>query len=151
VEILIGLCFLGGMAIFGLVFCIAIVMLIRRLMRSPTSGGASPFAGMRAWMPLGNLLTNGTPARAILLAVDSTGTRTAYYGQRCEVRGAYIDIEVPGVPPYEMQTSLYIPTNLVRDALPGSTMEIRIDPSNQNKVLVVGPDVGYTQGAVRTS
>jgi hypothetical protein len=98
-----------------------------------------------------NLATGGTPARGILLSVSSTGTRTQYYGQRCEIRGAVVDVEVPGLPPFEIRTQLYIPTNLVRDVLPGSTVELRIDPSNQTKVLVIGPDVGYTQGAVRTA
>jgi hypothetical protein len=102
------------------------------------------------WMGSG-LLGNGVPARAILLGVASTGSRRSYGGQRFEVRSARVDIEEPGVHPYEIDTQIYIPSNLVRDALPGSTMEVRVDRANPNTVVIVGPDVGYTQGAVRTS
>lgn len=96
-------------------------------------------------------LANGKPARAILLQVDSTGWKRSYGGVRYEIRNARVDIEEPGELPYEIQTQIYIPGNLVRDALPGSTMEVRVDRNSQNMVVIVGPDVGYVQGAVRTS
>jgi hypothetical protein len=99
----------------------------------------------------GGPLANGTPARAILLSVASTGWRRNYSGFRYEVRDARVDIEEPGVPPYELAIQLYIPGNLVRDALPGSTMEVRLNRGDRRMLVVVGPDVGYTQGAVRTS
>ena len=92
---------------------------------------------------------NGKPARAILLYVDSVGVWKRNNGQRFDVRNASIDIEEPNGAPYVMDNaSLHTPPNLVRDALPGSTMEVRI---RGNRVFIVGPDVGYAQGAVRTS
>ncbi len=93
--------------------------------------------------------SGGKPARAILLYVDSVGVWKRNNGQRYDVRNASIDIEEPNGAPYVMDNaSLHTPPNLVRDALPGSTMEVRI---RGNRVFIVGPDVGYAQGAVRTS
>lgn len=158
-EILIGLCFLAALALFGGLTLLAFILAAVRLMRGPTTGaapGAAPGPGLfgglnlRSWIPSG-LLSSGTPARGILLAVASTGTRTTYYGQRCEIRRARVDIEARGMAPFVIDTNVYIPTNLVRDVLPGSTMELRINPTNQTMVLVVGPDVGYAQGSVRTA
>lgn len=96
-------------------------------------------------------LASGTPARGIMLQVSSTGTRTTYNGLRYEIRSARVDIEITGYAPYEANTNVYIPTNLVRDVLPGSTMELRVDSTNRAMVLVVGPDVGFAQGTVQTT
>lgn len=97
------------------------------------------------------LRTNGTPARGIMMSVSTTGRRANNNGQRYEIRSARVDIEADGMSPFEINTDVYIPGNLVRDVLPGSTMELRIDPSNQGYVLVIGPDVGFAQGTVRTA
>lgn len=97
------------------------------------------------------LRTNGTPARGIMMSVSMTGRRASYNGQRYEIRSARVDVEADGIAPYEINTDVYIPGNLVRDVLPGSTMELRIDPSNPGWVIVIGPDVGFAQGVVRTS
>lgn len=149
-EVLVALCvFIGALLVGGGMFIAFVVAVIAAVRKSGTASLTMP--SLRAWLPVGSLLSGGTPARGIMLAVASTGTRTTYYGQRCEVRQARVDIEVRGVAPFELQTNVYIPSNLVRDVLPGSTMELRINPSNYAMVLVVGPDVGYAQGAVRTA
>ena len=98
VEIAVGLCVVIGFLLAGgllfIALVIGVVMAARgRSVKSPFSG-----QGIRSWINRGNLLASGTPARAILLSVASTGTRTSFYGQRCEIRNAYVDIELPGVP-----------------------------------------------------
>lgn len=143
--ILLAATIIGGLMVIAFVF--AIISVVRGQRGKPMFGGKS----LRAWIQSGNLIVAGTPARGIVLAVAPTGTRTSYYGQRCEMRGARVDVEIPGIMPYEIQTTLYIPTNLVRDVLPGSTMELRVDRTSASKAYVVGPDVGYAQGAVRTA
>ena len=83
----------------------------------------------------------GTPARGILLAVASTGTRA---GNNQESRQVTIDIEIPGQPPYEARTVATFPTCLRGDVLPGATVELRVNPSNRNApVSIVGPGVGF--------
>jgi hypothetical protein len=96
-------------------------------------------------------LENAVPARGILLSVAITGTRTRHRGQRYEIRQCRVDVEPSGFAPYEVTANVYIPSTLVRDVLPGSTMEVRVDSGNLQNVLVIGPDVGYAQGSVRTS
>lgn len=150
-EIIVGLCFLIGVAIVG---GLVVVALIFALVRAVRSSATTPFgAGASFGSVLSNrgMLSNGTPARGILLSVASTGTRTTYKGQRYEIRRGRVDIEAQGMRPYEIDTNVYIPSNLLRDALPGSTVELRITPSDQSKVVVFGPDVGYTQGTVRSA
>ena len=93
---------------------------------------------------------NGTPARGILLAVDSYSTkiempgpavsRTGVLMPRYVRRGVTTDVEVPGKPPYEVTTSVVIPTNLDRDVLPGASVELRV---SGNKIAIVGPGAGF--------
>ena len=154
-EILGALCVFIAALLIGVVFFVAILFIVIRAIRGamtgPTGAGfVNPLVGSSP-VPRGSLLASGTPARGILLAVASTGSRANYFGMRCEIRRARVDIEAQGVRPFELDTNLYIPTTLVRDALPGSTVELRINPRDQSMVLVVGPDVGYAPGAVRTS
>ncbi len=118
------------------------------IVRSGTNNNLSQMPASSGGLNLG-FQGNGKPARAILLYVDSVGVSRRYNGQRFDVRNASIDIEEPNGAPYVIDNvSLHVPSNLVRDALPGSTMEVRI---NGNRVFVIGPDVGYAQGAVRTA
>jgi hypothetical protein len=95
------------------------------------------------------LARNGTPARGILLAVASMpGTSVGTGFNKLQSRQVTIDIEVPGQPPYELETTLLIPLNLVRDVLPGATVELRVGARNQ--VVVVGPGVGFNASTLMT-
>ena len=96
-------------------------------------------------------LEKAVPARGIMLNVPIIGRRTRHRGQRFEIRSCRVDVEPQGFAPYEVTADVYIPSNLVRDVLPGSTLEVRVDSSNLGNVLVIGPDVGYAQGSVRTA
>jgi hypothetical protein len=97
------------------------------------------------------LVANGIPARGILLQVSALGTKTGTVARRFEVRSVYIDVEVPGKPPYETAASPLIPVNLVRDVLPGATVELRVDPKDPTKMAIVGPGTGFVQQALRTT
>jgi hypothetical protein len=97
------------------------------------------------------LLANGIPARGILLMVASTGTKLGTPSRRYEVRQVYIDIEIPGREPYEINANPAIPINLVRDVLPGATVELRVDPKNPANIAIVGPGTGFVQQALRTA
>lgn len=136
----------------GLIFGFMVFMFVAFFVAmNGNRGGQSNFGGGLFGGGVYALASNGMPARGIMLSVSATGRRTSSSGQRYEIRSARVDVEAPGQPPYEIRTDVYIPSNLVRDVLPGSTMELRIDPSNPGSVLVIGPDVGFAQGVVKTS
>lgn len=135
----------------GLFVGFVIFMVVAFIVASSGNRGQSSWQGSFGSGGMSGLLATGTPARGIMLTVSSTGTRTTYNGVRYEVRSALVDVEVTGFAPYESNTSVYIPTNLVRDVLPGSTMELRVDTTDRSRVIVVGPDVGFAQGTVQTS
>ena len=91
------------------------------------------------------LLQRGTPARGILLKVNSQrnarGTLTqGYY----ELRSVTIDVEIPGQSPYQVDCMISVPANLCRLILPGATLELRVDTSVQNSVAVFGPGVALS-------
>src|ERR1700752_3825294 len=104
------------MSIITFGFLILVFFVIRAMVRAARGMGQG-FGG--------SLGLGGTPARGILLAVASTGTRS---GTNQESRRVTIDIEVPGQPPYEVTTVATFPTCLRGDVLPGATVELRVDP-----------------------
>lgn len=97
------------------------------------------------------LLATGIPARGILLAVSRVGTKTGTLSRRFELRDVVIDVEIPGQPPYEVSATPVIPINFVRDVLPGSTVELRLDPNNPSRMAIIGPGTGFVPTAIRTA
>ena len=95
------------------------------------------------------LARNGTPARGILLEVSAIPGQSVGIGlAKLQARQVTIDVEVPGQPPYELATTLLIPLNLVRDVLPGATVELRV--GRRNQIVVVGPGVGFNASLLNT-
>jgi hypothetical protein len=94
------------------------------------------------------VLRNGTDARGIILSADRTATSKAILnGVRYETRRIRLDVEVPGRAPYELSFCPLIPR--VCDALPGSTLDLRVDPSNPSNIVVLGPagSIGWMNAA----
>lgn len=135
----------GGLICIVSVFFV--VMFVIASSAGRAGGGGGGFFGGGVY----GLEQSGTPARGIMLSVSSTGTVSRNGQVRYDLRNARVDVEPVGGQPYVVNTTLYIPSSLVRDVLPGSTMELRVSPSDPSRMLVVGPDVGYAQGTVRTS
>jgi hypothetical protein len=108
-------------------------------------------AGKSSTSSYDKLVKRGAPARGILLQVSSTGTMTGAVGRRFEIRQVYIDVEITGQQPYETNANAIIPINLVRDVLPGATVELRVDPNDRTKMAIVGPGTGFVQQALRTA
>lgn len=94
------------------------------------------------------LVKNGTAARGILLQVAPQGNRVGAGATRFQSRMVTIDVEIPGQAPYVIATGAIIPLNLVRDVLPGATMEIRVDPKNPGRIAIVGPGAGFSPMAL---
>ena len=84
------------------------------------------------------LIRNGLLARGLVLQASSTSSgEMMYLGQRFERRWVTLDIEVPGRAPYELSTTPMFPR--ICEALPGATLDVRVDPKNPNNIAVVGP------------
>jgi hypothetical protein len=96
------------------------------------------------------LLSSGAPARGILLSVSNQALGSVGTGLRkLQQRQVRIDIEIPGQPPYELNTIVLVPLNLVADVLPGATVEIRVSKSNR-RIVIVGPGVGFGAATLAT-
>jgi hypothetical protein len=96
------------------------------------------------------LVRGGIAGRGILLQVSPQPLRTlGSAGQRFQLRRVQIDVELPGKPPYVVDATPYIPTNLVRDVLPGATVEIRVHRLQPSKIAIVGPGAGFAAAAQR--
>ncbi len=100
---------------------------------------AARASGVRSY---DTLQVTGVPARGVLLAVAPTGMKVTYGFRAFAQRQVTIDVEVPGRPPYVVSTTVNIPTNFLRDVLPGVTVELRVDPASPRNVAIVGPAVG---------
>jgi len=92
-----------------------------------------------------------TPARGILLKVDVYSSRRNAGGVRAEVRTMTIDVEIPGQEPFEVNTDVYFAPNLVRDILPGASVELRINRNNNNQVFIVGLGAGFSGASLVTA
>lgn len=94
------------------------------------------------------LVRGGIAGRGILLQVSPQPLRTlGRPGQRFQQRRVLIDVELPGKPPYVIEAAPYIPSNLVRDVLPGATVELRVQRGQPGKIAIVGPGVGFAGAA----
>jgi hypothetical protein len=98
---------------------------------------------VRAGSANNRLMNTGLVARGILLRVDIPLTRWSAEGVRTNFRTfrMRIDVELPGQAPYEIDQQVSFPTNMGKLILPGSTVELRVDPKNNRKVMIVGPGV----------
>jgi hypothetical protein len=92
------------------------------------------------------VMTTGVPARGLILAINAQGTNVVLQGQRYEYRNMVVDVEMGGNAPYQVSCRGLIPKMLVRNALPGTFVELRVDPSNTGTVAVVGPGGVYFVG-----
>jgi hypothetical protein len=135
-------CFL--MLAFGV---FAIVSIVSKLSASSTTN------------QFNKLQQAGTPALGIILKIDAIGTtirgsstyfsaQTASGGQTLvrndmHQKNATVDVEIPGQAPYVVTGPLLMPNNMSGDILPGSSVELRVDPSNRSKLVIVGPGSGF--------
>ena len=99
-----------------------------------------------------SLLNRGIPGRGILLGVSSFAAGKVGIGlNKYQQRAVTMDVEIPGRPPYEVSVTVLVPLNLVRDVLPGATVEVRVDPRDPTQIAIVGPGVGFNSSLLLTS
>jgi hypothetical protein len=88
------------------------------------------------------LAQQGLRGRGLVLASQNNAVNTRVNGQRFEQRPMTLEVEVQGRAPYVIQGTFLIPRGLV-DAIPGSSLEVAVDPNNPSSVVVLGPG-GFT-------
>ncbi len=85
-----------------------------------------------------SLETNGVRGRALVLSSSFLATGTTINGVRYEQRTMTLDIDIPGRAPYVTSGQFLIPRGLVQP-VPGASLDVAVDPSNQNLMSVLGP------------
>ena len=85
------------------------------------------------------LFTSGVPARGLILQISRTGFDVVLNGYRYEKRSVVVDVEIPGQAPYQISAQPLIPKNLIKNVLPGTFVELRVDPTKSDNLAVVGP------------
>ncbi len=130
------------MAGFGIV---VVVLVLWVIIKAASSSSPSTAGGYN------RLAARGVSGRGILLSVSNTSMGSVGTGMyKLQQRAVTIDIELPGQAPYQATVTALIPLNLVRDVLPGATVEVRVDPSNPNNIAIVGPGVGFNANTLMT-
>jgi hypothetical protein len=82
-------------------------------------------------------LNRGILGRGLVLSADAVATEVVYRGMRYERRFVTLDVEVVGQPPYQTRLNLRIPR--IVEALPGATLDLRVNPSDAEDIEIIGP------------
>jgi len=93
------------------------------------------------------LLQTGTPATAVIMSVQETGMVVNYTNQ---VLNLGLRVQVGSEPPYDVIVKQMVPMLFIARCMPGSTVGVRVDPQNREKVMVdfsVMPGVAPTAQA----
>ncbi len=125
---------------------VVVVLVLWVIIKAAGSGNASSTAsGYNA------ISAKGISGRGILLAVSNMSIGSVGTGLfKMQQRSVTIDIELPGQAPYQATVIALIPMNLVRDVLPGATVEIRVDPRDSTNIAIIGPGVGFNSNTLMT-
>ena len=76
--------------------------------------------------------------RGLVLASAQVCTGTTVNGRRFEQRNMTIDVEIPGQPPYVTRGLFLVPRGQ-GEGIPGSSLDISVDPSNPDRLTILGP------------
>ena len=122
--------------VVGSLVVVAIITIFIWVIVSAAKRGASGVAAR------GRLQQSGMPGRGLVLASSVIAVGVRVGGQRYEQRTMTIEVEVAGRAPYVIQGTFLIPRGLV-EAIPGSSLELAVDPRTPNNIAVLGPG-GFT-------
>jgi hypothetical protein len=120
------------------IFIVIAAVIVIQVIRAARSAGA----GARSLQAMDQLGATGVPARGLVLTCSPYSTSVTINGRRFEKRTMTLDVEIPGRPPYQSSGDFLIPRGLV-EAIPGASLDLTVDPSNPDKIVVLGPG-GFT-------
>jgi len=128
-DIIIPVVFVVVLVLVGVFVLVAIIRAARR-------ASANLFGGMSAmasFAPQGSVR-----ARGLVLTCNRVSSGVTINGRRFEQRGMTLDVEIPGRPPFVTSGTFLVPRGIV-EALPGSSLDLVIDPTNLSQITVLGP------------
>ena len=88
------------------------------------------------------LARRGIRARGLVLTSLQMSNSVTLGMRRFERRTMTLDVEIPGRAPYVVSGQFLLPRGQA-EAIPGSSLELAVDPSNPNQIAVLGPG-GFT-------
>jgi hypothetical protein len=88
------------------------------------------------------LARRGIRGRGLVLSAFQMSNGVTLGGRRFERKQMTLDVEIPGRPPYQVNGQFLLPRGQV-EAIPGSSLEVAVDPSNPTQIAVLGPG-GFT-------
>jgi hypothetical protein len=88
------------------------------------------------------LARSGIRGRGLVLSSFQMSFGVTLGGRRFERKQMTLDVEIPGRPPYQVNGQFLVPRGQV-EAIPGSSLEVAVDPSNPSQIAVLGPG-GFT-------
>jgi hypothetical protein len=83
------------------------------------------------------MLMQGILGRGLILEAAAGAGEVLYGGVRYERRFVTIDVEGGGRPPYQTRLTLSFPP--IVEALPGTLLDLRVNPSDLDDIEVLGP------------
>ncbi|MFO0554688.1 MAG: hypothetical protein U0271_40295 [Polyangiaceae bacterium] len=84
------------------------------------------------------LLKTGTPARARILQLGTTGMSVAVMGHRHLKLLLTVEVQQPGRPPYVATFDQLVSELQIPSVQPGTFIELRIDPNNPSRMALAG-------------
>ena len=108
-------------------FVVAFIIIVWLIKRA--SGGVSSITALQQ---------NGVRGRGLVLASAQLSTGVTVNGRRFEQRDMTIDVEIPGRPPYVARGLFLVPRGQ-GEGIPGSSLDISVDPSNPDRLTILGP------------
>jgi hypothetical protein len=91
---------------------------------------------------VGRASAPGLRARGLVLACDRVSSGVTMNGRRFEQRRMTLDVEIPGRAPFVATGTFLVPRGIV-EAIPGSSLELAVHPTNMSQITVLGPG-GFT-------
>jgi hypothetical protein len=88
------------------------------------------------------LARKGIRGRGLVLSAFQMSNGVTLGGRRFERKQMTLDVEIPGRPPYQINGQFLVPRGQA-EAIPGSSLEVAVDPSNPSQIAVLGPG-GFT-------
>jgi len=93
------------------------------------------------------LAARGLPGRALVLSSFQMTQGISFGRRRFQRRQMTLEIEVSGRAPYELTNTFLVPRGVV-EPIPGSSLDVAVDPKDPRNVAVLGPG-GFTGPWIR--
>jgi hypothetical protein len=122
-------------SVIGLIGVFVLLAIVRGALRRAA-------ANLAGGTVMDTFAAQGVRARGLVLTSNRVSSAVTVNGRRFERRSMTLDVEIPGRAPFVTSGSFLVPRGIV-EALPGSSLELAIDPTDASQITVLGPG-GFT-------